>query len=87
MCFIMLFLPYVHFLVELANTCCIWHSEKICHDHQLDISHSHRSDIDFCPRHRKDCILNMCIYRIGNGSFDKWPEQVDEYHSKRISVL
>lgn len=80
-------LQYVHFVIELVNTYCTWHSESICHDHRLYIYHNHRNGIDFCPRHQKDYIQDMCICQIDSGNFDKWLEQVDEYHREHISIL
>lgn len=80
-------LPYVHFVVELANTCCTLHSERTCHGHRLYIYHNHRNGIDFYPHHQKDYIPGMCICQIDNGNFDKWLEQVDEYRREHISIL
>lgn len=80
-------LPYACFVTGLASTCCTWHSERICHDHQLYIFHIRRNGIGSYPHRQKDCTPGMCIYQIDNGNSDKWPEQVDECHTERISIL
>jgi len=82
-----IFLPYVHFVVELANTYYTLHSERIYHDHQPYIYHNHRNGIDSCLHHQKDYIRGMYICQIDNGNFDKWLEQVDEYHKEHILIL
>lgn len=86
-CCFNIFLPYVHFVVELANTYYTLHSERIYHDHQPYIYHNHRNDIDSYLHHQRDYIQGMCICQIDNGNFDKWLEPVDEYHKEHILIL